>query len=238
MQPNGQLYVNGAEDILYNDIPPNLAKIATGLLLPQSEQSLRSKAIPPAWALKYYDNRRAYVNTLLDKALLPDVQETLLRGTGVKWEVQPFFTGHSPFLSQPRALSAYIHSMVLKFRGLDSDLDGSSNLTAYWNFTNDPVSEANLTTTNNLTIPLNLTELDGLTTETNLTSGLNQSNPAEIVLNATPSLNLTAPANSTELVDPEGVGSALINKSALLELTTDGSGTQLTSDLDPSVGTS
>ena len=230
--------MKGAEQILYNDVPPDLAKTATGLLLPQSEQSLRSKAIPPAWSLEYYDGRRAYVNTLMDQALKPEVQKSLLDGTGVKWEVQPFVTGHSPFLSQPKALSIYIRAMILKFQGLDSDLDGSSNLTAYWNFTNDPVSEANLTTANNLTIPLNLTELDGLTTETNLTSGLNQSNPAELVLNATLSLNLTAPVNSTELVDPGGAGSASMNESAPLELTTDGSGTQLTSGLDPLVGTS
>ena len=55
-------------------------------------------------------------------AIPPMGQDFMLQQSGVSWEIQTFDTGHAPFLSQPRGLSAWTDSQIARFHareGLD-----------------------------------------------------------------------------------------------------------------------
>lgn len=103
------------EDIFYNDVTQVIAQLAIGELKNQSRNSLETPSGPPAWADSYYDGRRAYAHTLLDNGLPPIAQQIMLQQSGVQWDVQNFNTGHSPFLSEPQRLTAWIVEEILKF---------------------------------------------------------------------------------------------------------------------------
>lgn len=75
----------------------------------------------PALSDTFYTGRRAYVLCTLDNAIPPLAQEAMIVQSDVKWDVQAFDTGHSPFLSQPDRLTLWTISEVSKFMANNAD---------------------------------------------------------------------------------------------------------------------
>ena len=117
IQEDGQLGVRNAKNIFYNDVSPQLASQAIIQLKNQSRNALETPSGPPAWSDSFYNGRRAYVVCTEDQALPPIGQQLMIQHSGVKWDVANIPTGHSPFLSQPGSLAAYIVAEVVKFQG-------------------------------------------------------------------------------------------------------------------------
>ncbi|KAK3171654.1 hypothetical protein OEA41_003738 [Lepraria neglecta] len=114
---DGQLGVRNAKNIFYNDVSPQLASQAIIRLKNQSQNALETPSGPPAWSDSFYNGRRAYVVCTEDQAVPPIGQQLMIQHSGVKWDVANIPTGHSPFLSQPGSLAAYIVAEVVKFQG-------------------------------------------------------------------------------------------------------------------------
>jgi hypothetical protein len=72
-----------------------------------------------------YNGRRAYAICNMDQFFPPIGQELIIQHSGVDWDLARILTGHSPFLSQPSGLAAYIITQVRAF--WNGDL--STNLT-------------------------------------------------------------------------------------------------------------
>jgi hypothetical protein len=73
-----------------------------------SHSALTTPAGPPGWADPGFSGRLAYIRTSKDNAIPDFAQDGMMAGSGVTWDVHRFDTGHSPFLSQPDALSKTI----------------------------------------------------------------------------------------------------------------------------------
>ena len=93
-------------------MPTALAQQAISLLRPQSRASLSTPSGPPAWADAVYDGRRAYWLSLDDQAIPSAAQEGMLLRSAVRWDIKRYPSGHSPFLSYPEALSAWMAQVV------------------------------------------------------------------------------------------------------------------------------
>lgn len=117
---NGQLGVRDAKDNFFNGVPEGLINTAVSELKDQARQSAVTECGPPAWSDKVYDGRRAYAFCELDKAIPPFAQDAMIKGSAVPWDVQNFETGHAPFLSQYKSLSAWTISEISKFQGADA----------------------------------------------------------------------------------------------------------------------
>ena len=126
IQSDGQLLVRDARENLFNDVPGVLADLAVAALKPQSRYSAETPCGPPAWSDAIYDRRRAYVLCNLDKAVPPIAQEMMIKHSGVQWDVETFNTGHAPFLSQPKRLSAWTIAELAKFQGAWNDVVAAS----------------------------------------------------------------------------------------------------------------
>ena len=100
--------MDNPRSVFYPELAPSLASEAIAQLLPHSENSLSSPTKPTAWANPVYNNRRAYIRALQDRALPVQAQTGMLAGCGVEWDVRDFDAGHSPFLSQPERLAATV----------------------------------------------------------------------------------------------------------------------------------
>jgi len=61
-----------------------------------------------AWASPVFDGHRAYIRCANDHCIPDFVQDGMMVGTGVDWDVYRFDASHSPFLSQPEKLAETI----------------------------------------------------------------------------------------------------------------------------------
>ncbi|MCJ1472549.1 hypothetical protein MMC13_001198 [Lambiella insularis] len=102
---SGQISPANPKEVFYADVPRPVAKHAVSELGLQAEGTLFSPTGPQAWKKKYYKGRRAYIHALQDQAIPPDAQSGMIAGSGVEWNVIPYNTSHSPFLSKPERLS-------------------------------------------------------------------------------------------------------------------------------------
>lgn len=89
-------------------MPYPVDQAAIAALRNQSRASLSTPTGPPAWLDPYYDGRRSYFRTLLDRSIPAFVQEIFVQSTGVPWTVESFNSSHSPFLSHPKELSNWV----------------------------------------------------------------------------------------------------------------------------------
>ena len=118
-QNDGQLGVDKPLSILYNDVPPAVAARAAFALRNQSIQTFETPTGNPAWSDAFYDGRRSYVQTLVDKAIPLQRQDSMIQRSFVDWNVASFSTGHSPFLSQPEELSKWIVTEIARLTTAD-----------------------------------------------------------------------------------------------------------------------
>lgn len=99
----------------YGDVPDDIAANAIANLGLQSIKSFTSPAPKPAYTEKAYDGLRAYVRTEKDGALPAFVQDLMVDGSKVEWDVKRFDTSHSPFLSVPKDFAAMLVSVAEVF---------------------------------------------------------------------------------------------------------------------------
>ncbi|KAL6721258.1 hypothetical protein ACLMJK_000360 [Lecanora helva] len=116
VQSNGQLGVQNARDVFYNDVPDHIAAAAVAEIRNQSRNSLESPSGPPAWADSVFNGRRSYLHTLQDHGIPPIGQNAMLQASGVSWDITSFNTSHSPYLSEPYQVRAWIVREIAKFR--------------------------------------------------------------------------------------------------------------------------
>ena len=102
-------------DTFYADVPNPLATQAAAQIYGQSILAFHAASGPTFFADTVYDNRRLYIQSELDQALSPIVQEDFRESTGARWDVRKLYTSHSPFLSIPTGLSQLIQDAIRKF---------------------------------------------------------------------------------------------------------------------------
>lgn len=85
-----------------------LATTATDLVRSQSLLSFNTPSAQTYYDIAAYDDRRIYLHTTQDQALLPFLQDAFVAGSGAVWKVLKLDTSHSPFFSQPRQLAALL----------------------------------------------------------------------------------------------------------------------------------
>jgi pimeloyl-ACP methyl ester carboxylesterase len=100
--------LNG-ETAFYNDCPPDLAARYTALLRPQSLKTFMTPVTAAAWR----DTPSAYLVCDDDQCTPPEAQETFAARAGY---VEHIAAGHSPFISQPGAVAAFITAASAAFR--------------------------------------------------------------------------------------------------------------------------
>ncbi|KAF2791431.1 alpha/beta-hydrolase [Melanomma pulvis-pyrius CBS 109.77] len=103
-----QLTVSNPKDVFYNDVNDALAKAAISQILPQSEPALSSPSGPPAWPDAVYNQKRAYIQTLLDHTIPFAAQDAMVTYSGVTWDTIQLNSSHSPFLSHTKEVADYI----------------------------------------------------------------------------------------------------------------------------------
>ena len=114
-ESDGQISVLDPKSIFYADVPSPDDELAISQLKKQSILSFATTSPKPAWVDPFYDGRRSYFSTLQDAAIPPIAQEMMLKGSGVEWNVKSFDSSHSPFLSHPEELSAWIVDQARAF---------------------------------------------------------------------------------------------------------------------------
>lgn len=97
------------ERAFYNDCPPAVAAGYTAMLRPQSLKTF----ITPVNAVAWQDAPSAYLVCDDDLCTAPAAQETFAARAGY---VEHVATGHSPFISQPEAVAAFISRAGASFR--------------------------------------------------------------------------------------------------------------------------
>lgn len=103
-----QLNASDPKNVFYNDVNDEVAKVAISQLKLQAEPALSSPSGPPAWPDSVYDGKRAYIQTALDNTIPFVAQDAMVTYSRVEWDITKLNTGHSPFLSQPKAVADFV----------------------------------------------------------------------------------------------------------------------------------
>lgn len=115
--------VKDPKEVFYNGVPGPIADWAVNNLRDQAQLTAFTPCGSPAWAEPFYNGRRAFARTSLDKAIPPFAQDAMLQASGVEWDVHTFAAGHAPFLSQTRQLSAWTKGQIHKFQAFRTRTD-------------------------------------------------------------------------------------------------------------------
>jgi len=97
-------------------VPPPGDSIAISQLRVQSNASLDTPSGPPAWTCSEFDGRRSYLYCLRDKAIPYTAQKAMVQASGVEWNLGTLDCAHSPFLSCPEELTAWVVEQVRVFQ--------------------------------------------------------------------------------------------------------------------------
>lgn len=102
--------------VFYNDVSDEDAQTAISELKCHSEPALSTPSGPPAWPDSAYDGKRAYIQATLDGAIPFVAQDAMVTYSGVQWDVKKLEAGHSPFLSQPKAVADFVVDRLEAYR--------------------------------------------------------------------------------------------------------------------------
>jgi pimeloyl-ACP methyl ester carboxylesterase len=103
----------GARRVFYSDCTEEDAAWATNLLVPEPLIPPRA-TVPSIPKPRCWQGPRVYVECLQDKALGPTMQRKMYTESPYE-RVYSLQSGHSPFLSAPRALAASLHEVASVF---------------------------------------------------------------------------------------------------------------------------
>jgi hypothetical protein len=109
------VYVDNPADIFYRDLTPEAQQQAISQLKHQSAGVYDSRATYEPW----HDIPSAYLATDADRAIVPPAQAGMISILGDSALVEHVNTSHSPFLSQPEAVTDFIVKAA-KFGGEQS----------------------------------------------------------------------------------------------------------------------
>lgn len=93
-EADGTQLAQDAEEVLYGDCPPAVARAAAGRLVPQSVAAVATPQTAAAWQ----ERPSTYVVCTQDRAIPPALQEAM---AGRATRVRRLDASHSPFLSRP-----------------------------------------------------------------------------------------------------------------------------------------
>jgi len=105
---NEAIHAHDSEHILYNDCAPDVVSAAQARLRPQSLASF----LEPIRAAAWHDRPSAYLICELDNCVPAAGQEALAEGCG---HVERIAASHSPFLSRPQDVEAFLRRAVATF---------------------------------------------------------------------------------------------------------------------------
>jgi pimeloyl-ACP methyl ester carboxylesterase len=102
------IHAHRSETILYNDCAPDVLAAARARLRPQSLASF----LEPVTAASWHDHPTAYLICELDNCVPVAAQEEIAQGAG---RIERLAAGHSPFMSRPGEVEAFLRRAVLEF---------------------------------------------------------------------------------------------------------------------------
>lgn len=95
-------------ETLYNDVEPELAKELEKGHLPQAQAVFDTPVKEPLWEDRELDGKRVYILTKLDQTFPPGVQDMLVRGSGVGWDIKEVEAGHCGFIAGAQEVAGVI----------------------------------------------------------------------------------------------------------------------------------
>jgi hypothetical protein len=104
--------------MFYHDVDPSVAAKAVADLQTHALSAFETPFSAPAWEDKVFEGRRAYIKCDADSAVPPFVQDLLLNGSGVDWNIRQLDMAHSPFLKAPDVVGEVVNELVEGFAKL------------------------------------------------------------------------------------------------------------------------
>jgi len=99
----------------FADAPAGLASAAIAELKPSAILSTETPAPPSGIADSAVEGKRVYVLCGNDLAVPPQVQEMIVKGTGLEWKVVRIESGHCPMVSRPAELAKILADVAEEF---------------------------------------------------------------------------------------------------------------------------
>lgn len=99
----------------FADAPAELASAAVAELKPSAIPSVETPAPASGIADPAVEGKRVYVLCENDLAVPPQVQELVLKGTGLEWKVVRIEAGHCPMISRPAELTKILVDVADEF---------------------------------------------------------------------------------------------------------------------------
>ena len=118
MQPDGQFFPENPKSVFYEDVPSPRDSVAISQLRLQAKASMNTPSSHPAWKDAVFDGRRSYLYCLRDGAIEHPAQQAMIATSGVEWNLGTLDCAHSPFLSHPTELSAWVAEQIRSFVAL------------------------------------------------------------------------------------------------------------------------
>lgn len=113
----GLLTFSPVVETLYNDLPPSQAEELAKGHLPQAQSVFEMPVREPLWEDGELDGGgRVYVLTKLDQTFPPHVQEMLVKGSGVEWDVKEVEAGHCGFIGAAGGVARVIMEVAGRWR--------------------------------------------------------------------------------------------------------------------------
>ncbi|KAI4176277.1 MAG: hypothetical protein LQ343_001015 [Gyalolechia ehrenbergii] len=103
------------KEIFYNDVPEPLATEASKGISDHSLGIFHPSSGPVFYGTEHFNNRRVYIHTTKDQALLPHAQRRFVENSGVEWDVRKIDAAHCPFLSEPTMLAEMLVGLTKGF---------------------------------------------------------------------------------------------------------------------------
>ncbi|DAA72706.1 TPA_exp: Uncharacterized protein A8136_5941 [Trichophyton benhamiae CBS 112371] len=112
-ETTGQLTLDNPTDVLFHDVPGDVAAKAAGQLKQQALSVLKSSSSAPAWQEEFYNGgRRGYIRATQDRCVPAAIQTMMLDKSGLDWNIKDIETSHSPYLSHPQETFDIINGMI------------------------------------------------------------------------------------------------------------------------------
>lgn len=95
-------------ETFYNDCDDETVKKANALVKPHSMKALLDTVEQIAWANADFNGRRGYIRCLQDNTINIQLQDIMIKASGVDWITKPIDSSHCPFLSRPEDLAKMV----------------------------------------------------------------------------------------------------------------------------------
>lgn len=117
----GTLNVIDPIPFFYNLTTESIAAYATSLLKPHAIISMQAPSPRPAWQEAEYDAseshpcRRAFIRCSRDESVCLELQNRMIKDSGVNWLLRDLDSDHSPWLSREAEFVAVLKDVINEF---------------------------------------------------------------------------------------------------------------------------